>query len=71
MKHIEEQGFDDVIAMVPQCDFGDVMGLGVAIQHPSSQSRAQAAHRISFGNDSFDHAVGILLNDVVRHVKRT
>ncbi len=69
VEQVQEQGFDDVVAVVSERDLGDAVLRGEAVERPAAQPRAQAAHRAPLGHHALDHAVGVLLDDPERHAR--
>ena len=66
IEEVQKEGLDDVITMMPQGDLGDAILFSVTVKEPSPEARTQSAGRLAFGNDPFDDAVGVLLDDMKR-----
>ena len=64
IEQVQEQGFDDVIAMMSQRDPRYSIVAGKIVQRAASHARAQTAGRAPLRNDAFHHAVGVLLDYV-------
>ena len=66
-KHVQEQGFHDVVTVVAE---GDLVGadlLGEAVQAAAPQARAQAAGGFPLRHLLLDDGIGVLFQDVVVH----
>ena len=67
VEHVEEEGFQNVVAVVPQRHLGRTDLVGVGVQGATTQARAQRAGGLALGDLLFHHRVGVLLDDVVLH----
>jgi len=69
-KHVQEQGLDDVVPVMPERDLGDAMLGRETVQRTAAQARAEPAHRLALRDDAFHHRVGVLLDDAERDPER-
>ena len=67
IKHVQEKGLQDVIAVVTQRDFVATQFARHAVQNAATQARAQAAHGFAFGNFFFHDRVRVLRFDAELH----
>jgi hypothetical protein len=67
VEQVQEQGLDDVVAVVAERDLGEAFPLGVGVERAAAQPRAEPAHGLALGHHALDHAVGVLLEDLERH----
>lgn len=69
-KEVEKQRFDEVVAMMTQCDPGDAVLGGETVEDALAQARAQPAGGLPGGHHRLDDAVGVLFDDVEGHAQR-
>jgi hypothetical protein len=64
-EHVEEEGLDNVVAVVPQGHLGRANLVGEGVQRAAAQARAQRAGGLALWNQLLDHRVGVFLDDMV------
>ncbi len=62
-EHVHEERLHHVVAVVAERDLGRAELARDAIERAATQARAQAAHRLAFGDQSLDDRVRVLLDD--------
>ena len=65
MKHVEEQGLDNVVAVMPQRDARGAQTARSVVQDAAPQPRTHRAEGLALGGQRLDHTVGVLLDHVV------
>lgn len=70
MEHIEEEGLDDVIAVMAQRQTVRANLVGIGIQIAAAQARTQGTGGFALWNLVHHDRVGIALEDVVLHAQR-
>lgn len=70
VEHVEEEGLEDVVAMVTEGHLGRADLVGEGVQRATAQARAQRAGGLAFRDLLLDHRVGVLLDDVVLDADR-
>ena len=69
VEQVQEQCFDDVVPVVAQSDTADTVFTGKAVQRTPAQTGTQSTGGPALGYDSFDHAVGVLFDDMKRQTQ--
>ena len=67
VKHIQEHGGKDVVAVVSQGDFGAAQFFCGAVEDAAAQAAAQRTSRFAFVQHAFNGGVGVFFDDFVRH----
>src|SRR5690554_4769752 len=69
IEHVEEEGLDDVVPVVPQRHLGgaDLVGKGVEIA--TTQARTQGTGGLALGHLLLDDGIGVAFEDVVRNAQ--
>ena len=65
VKHIQEHGGKDVVAVMSQGDFGAAQFFCGAVEDAAAQAAAQRTSRFAFVQHAFDGGVGVFFNDFV------
>ena len=66
-EHVQESGFEDVVAMMAERDLGRAEFARHAVKHTASQPRAQGASGLAFGHHALHDRIGVLIFDVMLH----
>jgi len=69
VKHVEEQRFEQIVAVVPKGNLGAAQLVGRGVQYAPAQTRTEAAGGFALGNQALDDAVGVPLDNFVRNPK--
>ncbi|MNM66710.1 hypothetical protein D3C81_782070 [compost metagenome] len=64
-EHVQEERFDDVVAMVTEGHLGRADFIGEGVERAATQARAQRAGGLAFRDQFLDHRVSVFLDDVV------
>jgi len=67
IEKIQEQGLDNVIAMVAKSDPGNAVFCCKPVKRTTTQPGTQTASRFSLGDDALDDAIGVLLYHMERN----
>ena len=70
VKQVQQQGLQDVVAVMTQRDLGRAQPAGVMVERAAAQPRAQAAHRLAGWDQPLDDAVGVLRDHLVADAER-
>ena len=68
-EHVQEQGFDDIVTVMTQGDFGGAQFVGDPVNNTPAQTRTQGAHGFAGGDFVFDDGIGVFGFDVIAHAE--
>ncbi len=69
-EQVEEQGLDDVVAVVAESHFGDPVFRRKPVERAAPEPGAKAAQGLAFRDDTLHHGVSVLLDDPIRDSQR-
>ena len=69
VEHVQEQGLQDIVAVVAQGDFGCAQFRSGAVKNAAAQTGAERAGGFTFRNFFFNDAVGIFFNNLIFHAQ--